>query len=80
MPANVRTNQLVDASDVAGTDLIPISLREPADRSDKEAGYVDRTWYIPVEELAAAIAGDSAFVAALLAEFDGEIEPTWGTV
>lgn len=80
MPANPRTEQLVDAADVAGTDLIPISLREPADRSDKEAGYIDRTWYIPVEELAVAVAGDAGFVAALLAALDGEVEPTWAVV
>ena len=54
MPANPRDNQIV--TELSETDLIPVSLRGSADRADKEAGYVDRTWYVSVADLAAAVA------------------------
>jgi hypothetical protein len=70
MPANPRNDQIVNSLDP--TDLVPVSLRGSSDRADKTAGYIDRTWYVSVSDLATAVATDDAeaIATALLADSD----------
>lgn len=53
MPANPRDNQVVET--VGPNDLIPVSLRGSSDRANKTEGYIDRTWYIKVSDLASVV-------------------------